>query len=59
MISELEAEAIGVNLALIIGNCDECKYQKQCEGDEKFVFPSDAACTKIKEKILKNAEVKS
>lgn len=29
MISELEAEAIGVNLALIRGNCDECKYQKQ------------------------------
>lgn len=37
-------EGIGVNHAFATGACDRCPHLPECESDESFRFPDDAAC---------------
>lgn len=41
---EKQAEGLGVQAAVILGECFRCKDYARCSTDETFKFPADAAC---------------
>ena len=51
--AEKQAEGLGVSEAVVSGKCDTCKYYPTCTTNEAFAFPVDAACMKIRDRILK------
>lgn len=53
---EKQAEALGVQAAVLLGECDHCGQLAKCSTDEPFVFPANAACSKRKADILKKWE---
>ena len=56
MYKEKKAEAIAVNVCVVNGYCDKCKYLIHCQSEFLFVFPGDAICTRIKNKIIKTLD---
>ena len=53
---EKQAEGLGVQAAVLLGECDHCEHLEKCSTDETSVFPADAACSKRKADILKKWE---
>ena len=51
--AEKTAEGLAVAKCVANGACESCAWLLQCAEDERFSFPSDASCTKEKEKILR------
>lgn len=50
---EKQAEGLGVQAAVLLGECDHCEHLEKCSTDETSVFPADAACMVRRDKILK------
>ena len=50
---EKQAEGLGVQAAVLLGECDHCGHLAKCSKDETFVFPADAACMVHRDEILK------
>ena len=53
---EKQAEGLGVQAAVLLGECFRCEHYARCSTDERFEFPDDAACSKRKADILKKWE---
>lgn len=51
---EKQAEGLGVQAAVILGECFRCKYYARCSTDEPFAFPANAACMVRKDMVLKD-----
>lgn len=43
---EKQAEGLGVQAAVLLGECFRCEHYARCSTDETFVFPANAACTR-------------
>lgn len=52
MPKELQAEGLGVQMAVISGECNRCGYLAKCSTDSSFKFPAEAFCMKRKEAII-------
>lgn len=50
---EKQAEGLGVQAAVILGECFRCKDYARCSTDETFVFPAEAACMVRRDMVLK------
>ena len=50
---EKQAEGLGVQAAVILGECFRCKDYARCSTDETFKFPADAACMVRRDMVLK------
>lgn len=50
---EKQAEGLGVQAAVILGECFRCKDYARCSTDEMFKFPADAACMVRRDMVLK------
>lgn len=46
-------EGIALLQAVVFGDCLKCPYYKQCNSDDTFRFPSNAACMERKKKLEK------
>ena len=45
---------IAIQNAILNGECEKCKYLKQCENNKDFNFPDDSWCfNKYKEMMFK------
>ena len=51
---EKQAEDLGVQAAVILGECFRCEHYARCSTDETFVFPANAACMVRRDKVLKD-----
>lgn len=51
--SEELAEGLGVQVAVLLGECDHCAHYARCSTDWTFVFPSNAACMMHRDRFLK------
>lgn len=52
--TEKQAEGISISEAIASGECNECKFLKECESNENFEFPESAWCHQRKMQILKD-----
>jgi hypothetical protein len=50
---EKQAEGLGVQAAVLLGECFRCEHYARCSTDETFVFPANAACMVRRDKVLK------
>lgn len=50
---ETIAEGRAVQWAVVSGSCNRCKHLQQCESDNNFEFPQNAACMIKKAEFLK------
>lgn len=50
---ERQAEGMGVQAAVLLGECFRCEHYARCSTDETFVFPANAACMVRRDKVLK------
>ena len=54
MNKETMAETLAITISVAEGYCDGCKYLNRCQSDYRFVLPTDANCTIIKNIIIKD-----
>ena len=54
---EKQAEGLGVQAALVLGECFHCENYARCSTDETFVFPANAACMVRRDMVLKEWEL--
>lgn len=54
---EKQAEGLGVQAAVLLGECFRCEHYARCSTDETFVFPANAACMVRRDRILKEWEL--
>lgn len=54
---EKQAEGLGVQAAVILGECFRCKDYARCSTDETFKLPADAACMVRRDMVLKEWEL--
>lgn len=50
---EKQAEGLGVQTAVLLGECFHCEHYARCSMDEMFVFPENAACMVHRDGFLK------
>lgn len=50
---EKQAEGLGAQAAVLLGECFRCEHYARCSTDETFVFPANAACMVRRDKVLK------
>ena len=50
---EKKAEGLGVQVAILAGECFVCEHYARCCTDAASVFPENAACMVHRDKILK------
>lgn len=51
---EKQAEGLGVQAAVILGECFRCKDYARCSTDETFVFPAEAACMVHRDRVMRD-----
>lgn len=54
---EKQAEGLGVQAAVVLGECFQCKDYARCSTDETFKLPADAACMVRRDMVLKEWEL--
>lgn len=52
--TENQAEGISISEALANGECNDCKFLKECQSNENFKFHESAWCYQRKMEILKD-----
>ena len=50
--ADKQAEGRAISWAITSGACNSCLHLRRCSSDNRFVFPSDAACMKKKKELL-------
>lgn len=50
---EKQAEGLGVQAAVLLGECFHCEHYARCSTDETFEFPPNAACMVRRDRVLK------
>lgn len=54
--TDVQAEGMAVNNAVIFGHCDKCAFLKTCSTNDNFKPPVFAWCFQEKKRILANWE---